>query len=247
MERIFVIPDTHVPYHDPRSWKLALQVIKQIRPHKVVIIGDFADFYAVSDHDRDPMRKDSLEWEVECVNAELDRLEELMDRDVVFIEGNHEDRLRRYLWKKAPQLFGVTDVKRLFRLDQRGWIHRPYRHGWKYGNVTYKHDVAGRSGKHAAAQSLADFGGNVVIGHTHRGGVVYLGEAKGANHFCLNVGWLGDVKLMDYMDPDKALRDWQLGFGTVIHDGPSRAFGSFHPIVKGRCEVDGVIYDTPLS
>lgn len=210
----------------------------------MVIIGDFSDFYAVSDHDRDPSRKSNLEWEVEETNKALTQIQDFADNNVIFVEGNHEDRLRRYLWKKAPQLFGMTDVKRLFQLKDRGWLHFPYRHGWRNGNVTYKHDVAGRAGKHAAASSLADFGGNLVIGHTHRGGVAYLGEVKGTSHFCLNVGWLGDVDQMDYADPDKARRDWQLGFGTVIHDGPKRAFARFHPIVGGRVEVDGTLYST---
>ena len=197
--------------------------------------------YSVSDHSKDPSRKELLHEEVDAVNRELDRVEALVGDRAIFIEGNHEDRLRRYLWDKAPKLLGTTDIPKLYRTKDRGWIHVRYRDAWAIHNVTYTHDL-GRSGTYAARQSLVDFGGNLVIGHNHRGGVVYQGEAKGSSHFCLNVGWLGDVAAIDYMHRAKALRDWQSGFGTVIHDGPKRAFGQFHPIVGGKVEVAGKIY-----
>lgn len=239
-ERIFVIPDTHVPYQDNKAWRLCLKAIKEIKPDKIVIIGDFADFYSVSDHDRDPNRKKLLTDEVEDVNRELDRLHKIAGENVVYIEGNHEDRLRRYLWRHARKLMGIRtlDVPGLFYLQERGWIHRKYREAWRYGKVAYKHDVAGRAGKYAARASLQDFGGNVVIGHTHRGEVTYQGEAKGSSHFCLNVGWLGDVKQMDYTDPDKAVRDWNLGFGIVDYDIRGFATAHFIPILRNGCTVD---------
>ena len=241
-QRVLVIPDTHVPFHDTLSWKLVLNVISDWEPDLVVFIGDFGDNYAVSDHSKDPARKDLLADEVAKVNAELDRVQELVDSKAVFIEGNHEDRLRRYLWDKAPKLLGACDIDTLYRIRARGWKHVPYRDLHQIGNVTYTHDL-GRSGANAARQSLLDLGGNLVFGHTHRGAVVYQGEVKGSAHFALNVGWLGNVEQIDYMHKARAKRDWQLGFGTVIHAGPKRAFARFHPIVSGRAEVDGTLYE----
>lgn len=233
---IIIIPDVHVPYHDERAWEALLDVINGLEPSGVVIIGDFADFYAVSSHDRDPSRRQRLEEEVTEVNKALDELEEVHDGDVCFIEGNHEDRLRRYLWKKAPELFGTVDVRRLFRLKERGWKHRPYRQGLKVGKVTYKHDYGGKAGKYAAKQCLEAYGGNLVIGHTHRGEVTYLGEGRpdGDQHFCLNVGWLGDVDQADYVDPNKVRREWQQGFGIVDYSATGLAYAQFVPIVRGQ-------------
>lgn len=197
--------------------------------------------YSVSDHSKDPARKDLLADEVASVNRELDRVQGIIDGNAVFVEGNHEDRLRRYLWDKAPKLLGTCNVDRLYRTRERGWKHVSYRDLHRINNVAYTHDL-GRAGVNAARQSLLDFGGNIVFGHTHRGAVVYQGEVKGSAHFSLNVGWLGDVGAIDYMHRARAMRDWQLGFGTVIHDGPKRAFARFHPIVNGRVEVDGKLY-----
>jgi len=211
------------------------------KPNLVVFIGDFGDMWSVSDHSKDPARKLLLADEVAAVNAELDKVQEIVDGNAVFIEGNHEDRLRRFLWDKAPKLFGTTDVTKLYRTKERGWKHISYRELHAIQNVAYTHDL-GRSGVNAARQSLLDLGGNLVFGHTHRGAVAYQGEVKGSAHFALNVGWLGDVNEIDYMHRARALRDWQQGFGTVIHDGPKRAFARFHPIVGGKAEVDGVVY-----
>ena len=213
------------------------------KPDVVVFIGDFGDMWSVSDHSKDPARKDLLIDEVAAVNRELDKVENIIGEKAIFIEGNHEDRLRRYLWDKAPKLLGTAEVKKLYRIGERGWKHVHYRDYHTIAPVTYTHDL-GRAGVNAARQSLLDFGGNLVFGHTHRGSVVYQGEVKGNAHFSLNVGWLGDVNEIDYMHKARAMRDWQLGFGTVIHDGPKRAFARFHPIVGGRVEVDGHVYST---
>lgn len=211
------------------------------KPDLVVFIGDFGDMYSVSDHSKDPARKDLLADEVAAVNKELDRVQALVDGNAVFIEGNHEDRLRRYLWDRAPKLLGSCEVSSLYRVRERGWRHIKYRDLHRIHNVSYTHDL-GRSGAYAARQSLIDLGGNLVFGHTHRGTVVYQGEVKGSAHFALNVGWLGDLTAIDYMHRARALRDWQLGFGTMIHESPKRAFARFHPIVSGVVEVDGTIY-----
>lgn len=235
-KHILVVPDTHVPFHDKIAWEATLGVIRQVQPWGVVIIGDFCDFYALSSHTRNPQRKTLLQDEIGQTNHELDRLEEAYPGPVAFVEGNHEDRLRRYLWDRAPELMGAVTIPELFRLEERRWIHVPYRHCLKIGKVTYKHDYGGKAGKYAAEQSLEGFGGNLVIGHTHRGKVTYLGEGRpdGSPHFCLNVGWLGDLEQMDYTDPDKVRREWQTGFGLVTYSENGLAHAQFIPIIRGQ-------------
>ena len=209
-------------------------------PKCVIIIGDFLDMYSVSAHSKDPKRKLSLLDEIEAANRRLDEIQSRAGSHVTFVEGNHEDRLRRYIWDKAPELDGVTTVRGGLRLDERGWRFIPYRDYYRLGRVTYTHDI-GRAGINAARQSLLDYGGNLVFGHSHRGAVVYQGEAKGASHFCMNVGWLGDVAQVDYMHRARAERDWQLGFGIVDYsDDMERASATFVPIVDGRCVVHGL-------
>lgn len=241
IRKVFVIPDVHVPYHDKKAWNLTLEVIKNIKPDVVVVIGDFADFYAISQFDKDPSRNLKLDWEVACVNKELDRISQVASNSqVVFLEGNHEDRLRRYLWKRAPELFGLLSTEELFRIRDRGWKFIPYRSFYKRERVTYVHDL-GKAGLNALSQTLDLCGGNVVFGHTHRAGVLYRGHHGSQGHFGLNVGWLGDFRKLDYIHRIKAERDWRLGFGIVEEVG-NLSFAHFFPIISGKTQVFGKTY-----
>jgi len=240
MATIIVVPDVHVPYHDDKAWNLCLNVIKDVTPDQVICIGDFCDFYAVSQYRKNPERKQMLMWEVNKVNGELDRLADI-SKDVVFLEGNHENRLQRYMEQNAPALYGITSIEKLFHFEKRGWKHFPYGDYYTRNKVTYVHDL-GKAGKYAMHQTMDLAGGNVVFGHTHRGGVVYESHLGSGGNFCLNVGWLGNYKQLDYKHRFRAEREFRMGFGIVEEVGGLN-FAQFIPIVKGRCYVGkGKVY-----
>lgn len=242
--RIIVISDLHAPYHDKAAWECLLQVIRETKPATVVIIGDFADMYAISSHPKSLDRKRDFANELAGVNAVLDELRKAAGDDcrIVWTEGNHEDRITRYLQSSAPELGGIKELRAegLFKCKERNIEWVPYRRSIKIGNCSFTHDV-GRCGVNTARQSLMDFGGNLVIGHSHRGGLAYQGEVKGSSHFCLNVGWLGDVNEIDYIHRNRAMRDWQLGFGVVDQDENGFSWAQFIPVLDGACVVDGKI------
>lgn len=242
--RILVVSDLHVPYHDVRAWECVLEAIRVTKPETVVLIGDTADVYSISSHPKSLDRKQNFASEVEAVNRELDRLREVAGEScrIIWTCGNHEDRITRFLQSNAPELAGISAVRAeaLFRVNERGIEWVPYRRHIKIGNCSFTHDV-GRCGVNAARQSLLDFGGNIVFGHSHRGATVYQGESKGSSHFAMNVGWLGDVNEVDYMHRCRATRDWQLGFGIVDQDAEGFSWAHFCPIVDGRCIVDGTL------
>lgn len=242
-KRVLVIPDMHFPYHDMTVWKLILKACATLgKGDEVVIIGDFADFYRVSSHSKAPGRL-SFEEELDSVNGGLDDLEAVQKRRgfrVTYVEGNHEYRLERYLTEKAPDLFGLVKCRKLFRISERGWKYVGYRKGYKVGKMYFTHDM-GRSGKNAAMQSLQDYGGNLCIGHTHRGAVVYAGTVRGDTHVCLNVGWGGDLSQIDYMHEKKALREWQHGFGIVDFDARGNCLAQFIPVINKSVCFDGKV------
>ena len=241
-QRILVVSDLHAPYHDKRAWSLLLKTIRALRPERIVIIGDFADCYAVSAHLKSMARRLSFELEIEAVNGALDELQRAAGLKCVitFCEGNHETRITRYCQTNAPELGGLDGLQfpSMTRLRDRGIAFVPYRrHVW-IGKCAFTHDL-GRAGANAARQTVVDFGGNIVIGHTHRGGIAYQGETRGRSHFCLNVGWLGDLELIDYVHLAKAKRDWQHGFGWIDQDAAGNSWAQFIPIVGGAVKVEG--------
>ena len=233
--RVILFPDVHVPYHDTKAFELACKVVKKVKPDVLVILGDFADFYAVSSHDKDPNRRADLAWEVGEVNACLDIIEKLPAKKIVFCEGNHEQRLSRYLGKKAPELFNTVRVDRLFRIQERGWKWVPYRTHYKIGKLFVTHDY-GRHGKYCAQQTLDAYQHNIAFGHSHRAAIYYSGNVAGEKHVSASLGWLGDPKQVDYVHQGQ-LREWTQGIGHAWVEANGNVHLNFLPFLNGRCIV----------
>ncbi len=215
--RILIFSDVHIPFHAKKAWKLLLKVVA-LGWDEIVINGDFADCLSVSFHPRNPQRRYRLHLEIAAINKCLDELQAAAgDAKITYIGGNHEYRLDRYIAEKAPELYGLqgTTFPDLLSLDDRGIAWIPYKApAYQIGKLSIVHDI-GRAGINTARQSLVDFGGNLVVGHSHRLGAAYQGTVRGESHVCVNGGWLGEAKDADYMYQDRAVRDWQLGFTTA--------------------------------
>ncbi len=238
-QTVLVCPDTHVPYHDPIAWAVFIAAAKKLRPDVLVIIGDFADAYSISSHTKNPQRRQLLVDELDVVQEKLDELDALRIPRTIWTEGNHENRLRRLVAEKVPELDGmVKTFEEYLRTSDRGIEWVPYRQSVSIGRMLFTHDV-GRCGVYAARQSLLDVGGNVCFGHSHRAAVAYQGTTKGEGHVALNVGWLGSYDDLEYMHQVRARRDWQHAFGVVDLDETGCVWGQVIPIVNGGAMVRG--------
>lgn len=240
-QRILICPDVHVPYHDGLAWETFLTVGREWRPDILVILGDFADFYQVSDYPHDPNRRLTFQDEVRLTNEELDRVMSLHVPRVIFLEGNHETRLARLIQRESRALHGVVDVKQLFHIEARRFEWVPYTHHATIGKLNFAHDV-GRSGVYAARQSVQDFGHNIIFGHTHRAACHYENTVLGEKHVGWTMGWLGDPNAIDYRHRSRVLRENQHGFGVAYMDETGVGWVNFVPIISGRACVDGRIY-----
>jgi predicted phosphodiesterase len=110
--RVAVINDLHVPFHDPQAIALCLQVLQTVTPDLVIINGDFIDFFAISRFDRSPQRKLMVGEEIKEARKVLQRLtSQCQPLKWIFLMGNHEDRLRHYLWTKAPELSSLEELQ----------------------------------------------------------------------------------------------------------------------------------------
>lgn len=239
LERILFVPDSHHPYSSRQAWQLMLQAARAWEPDIIVILGDFADFYAVSSHSKNPNRARNLEAEVDAVKVALNELDALGARRRYYVCGNHEDRLERYLMDKAPELFNVVRIRDLLGLPERGWTFIPYKRHLRLGKLHVTHDT-NRAGRYAHYQSQADFGGaNVAIGHTHRLGFMVEGSAQGEPHVAAQFGWLGDFAQVDYMHRVRAMRDWAHGFGVGVMTPEGHVHLQPVPLVGNTCVVAG--------
>lgn len=237
-----VVGDTHNPYRDKVAVRLLKKTITELQPRRLVFIGDWYDLYTCSMHDKNgPPRELNLRQELDDgaeLMHDLVRAGQPGLKELLVCEGNHEWRLTRFLAQRAPELISThPTVREWLGVPEKCWL--PYMQHATNGEVSYTHDL-GFSGKHAMGQTLDALGGNVVFGHTHRGGTHYEGDVKGKHRFAMNVGWLGDPNSIDYMHRAKT-RFWQSGIGLVTQDNKGRAWAQFCPIVDGRVVVKGVL------
>lgn len=245
LERIFFISDCHVPFHDKAALRLVMEVIKDFKPTILVSNGDFLDCMAISRHSKDPSRKIGLKKEIDLANKILDQLDVLCPKARrIFLEGNHESRLPRYLEEKAPELVGMVgmSIPEMLNLKTRGWEHVGYKDDIRIGKVFVTHDV-GSAGRYNAYRCLDTYQASIVTGHTHRLAYVVEGDAAGGRKVSAQFGWLGDVNQIDWMHRVKARREWTTGFGYGYIDSRS---GYVYlvpvPIVKGTVVVEGKLY-----
>lgn len=238
LKRGLIIPDCHAPYVDKVAWRVLLAAGRALKPDFIVILGDFGDFYSVSNHSKDPRRVMLLDEEIRCVNERLSELDALGAKEKHFIEGNHENRLQRYLDDHAPALKGLLTVRDQFKLKERGWSFTPYKDFLSLGKISFTHDV-GKAGKYAHYDAQMAFEGNVVIGHTHRLGYTVVGNVRGKPHLGAMLGWLGDFEEVDYMHRARARRDWVHGFGIAYMEPNGNVHVTPVPIVNGSVIVEG--------
>lgn len=242
LQRALFVGDAHVPYHDKKAWRLLLKAGHAFKPDTLVVLGDLADCYSVSSHSKDPNRAFNLPQEIRAVLQALDDLDALNAGRKIFIAGNHEDRLRRYLCDKAPELFGVVSIPQLFDLKRRGWLYVEYRDHTKIGKLHLTHDI-GKAGRYAAFNALDAYQHSVLVGHSHRLTYIVEGNALGEQKLSASFGWLGDARSVDYMARVNVLKNWPLGFGIGYLDSKTGyAYLVPIPIVNYTCVVEGELY-----
>ncbi len=243
--RVFLFPDLHAPYHDAKAFAVACQVISAGGYDTVVVLGDFADFAAVSSHPKDPARLLPFDAEVRGVNAALDRLDAACKtgrvKHKLFLEGNHETRLARFVLKIAPELRSFVDWRDMLHLDRRNWQVTPYKVSIQIGDLRISHDF-GRAGVNAARESMRDMGHSVAFGHTHRLQSVYEGHLDGTRHCGATCGWLGDPNAIDYRHKDAVRRDSIHGFATVDVIPSGLFWLQVIPIIDYQAMVNGVFF-----
>lgn len=239
LEKILFIPDSHIPYEDKKAFALMLKAGKAFKPKHTIILGDFADFYGVSSHSKDPNRSLKLKEEIDLVKIGLDKVKAIGAQNNVYVAGNHEDRLERYLMDKAPELFNFISIPKILELKEKGFKYTPYKQAYKIGKLNITHDT-GNAGRFAHYKALDTFQHNILIGHTHRLGYAVEGNASGERHVSAMLGWLGNVEDINYMHRVKAVKDWCHGFGIGYLD-PSTGIVYIIPvpIVRDTCLIEG--------
>ena len=216
--KIIFPTDEHHPFCDWNALAVAYQIAEDYKPEVRFAGSDGVDFYSISRFDKDPaLFKENIQKELDSW-ALSQRLWQKVTptATVYFLVGNHEDRLRRYLWKN-PELYSLRALKmeNLFRFRELGIIIAD-NEGLEqnfYNQLIVKHGTVVRqySGYSARAEMERErYQISTLSGHTHRGGHVLTTTRSGVKQavegFCLcdtnpnylhNPDWQNGIVLAD--------------------------------------------------
>lgn len=224
-----VLNDIQVPFQDKPVLDLVLNFVADLKPYGVVLNGDIADCYAISDFTKNPQGETDLKREVKECGLLMDKLA-LVTTERIWLGGNHEDRLRRQAWKHVPALAttGKLDFDKFFETADHGFEYRPYGAEANLGRLLVTHGT--KAMKHSGQTAKAtyeQYGTSIMVGHTHRLGTFFKTDVHG-----VHAGW--ENGCLCRLDPEYAQQpNWQQGF-SVVHVDPSGFFSVQQiPILDG--------------
>lgn len=219
IETTVIINDLQMPFQDQPVLDLVLSFIKELVPNRIILNGDVVDCYGISEFSKNPLTPRAITEEIQLAGKLMATLQDIEEK--VWIGGNHEDRLRRMVWNRAPALDGIEAVEfpNLFRLSEYAFQWLPYGDYYRLGKLVVTHGDMVRAGSGTTAKAHFErYGTNVLIGHTHRMGAFYR-TRLGKPHVAYENGCLCKLKVEYVNNPD-----WQQGFAVVHVDKPSGMF-----------------------
>lgn len=175
--------DTLEPTHDEQALDVALQILRDVRPDVVILVGDNLDLPEMSKYlTTAPYQR--------TTQASIDRATRLCaelraaapEADIQWIAGNHEERLPRFIAQNASAAFGlrrgeapeswpILSVPFLCRFDEFGITYLPGYPAsmyWINERIRVIHGDRVNSNGVTASKYLAREKVSVLYGHIHR-------------------------------------------------------------------------------
>lgn len=216
---IVSLNDWHVPYEDPVAIQVAFGLCDEMQPQKIVV-HEMHDFYSISRFDKNPERKNDLQMEIDKVNKYLATLRATCpNSEIIMLKSNHTDRLKRYLWSRAPELHSLRALKleSLLELEKN---EVQYKEDLMFRGVLFKHgSIVRQDSSYTAKAEFIKEGCSGVSGHTHRLGIHYITK-RGGKYVWVEGGCLCKVDA-DYIE---GTANWQQGVSVVSFQGNTRHF-----------------------
>jgi UDP-2,3-diacylglucosamine pyrophosphatase LpxH len=239
---IAVISDLHIPHENKSFVKLEIESLNDLKPEIIILNGDILDCLALSAFDHD-MKDDesSLEYEIGKAKEFLRDLRKACpDSKIVFLEGNHEMRLRKYLMRRAPELNGLVTLPDLLSFDKFGIEWMPARReaviAVENDTLVGHFDIARKNAGYTARELVERHNKNIVQGHVHR--AAYVTKNTGTEELVGVEGGCGCELRPDYA----SYPNWANAFVLIDVDKEGKKMFKLIHFKDGQFEVNGKKY-----
>lgn len=226
-----IIPDIQYPFHDHVLLKKIINVVRDRQPDQIVQIGDGIDFPTVSQWSKGTAGEyaDTLQEHIDGYRADV--LVELRsaapDASIVWLEGNHDLRLREFVRKYAAPLTNLRALEVESLVDLRDLDIRYERGPLRIATNTlavHGHEAGGYCASASAwdTKFTKRYGSdkNFVFGHTHQPFLITRAfgyDGRVSPRFTMNAGSIMDPVAATYVK-DGAV-SWQPSFAWLEDDG----------------------------
>ena len=238
--------DWHIPFHCNEALNLFFAFIEKEKPDRIILNGDVADNYEISKFTRDPQRKADLRDEVKEVRDWLYRLRGIAGKcEIIYICGNHEHRLHKYILTNAKELAGLDGLTlpAQYHLDKLRikWVpceaDRFVDTYYALPNLLVGHfDKTSAHSAYAAKLLLDSYGISLIQAHVHSFGATNRTLAGG-----MVAAWEGGC-LCDLQPHYCRPKNWAHGFHVIHHR--SDGYFSLEPVlmVDHKFRYGGTLY-----
>lgn len=256
--RMVVFSDCHGWLADLKALRCINKVLQKNKFDEVIGNGDIIDAPYLSAHNKrlysDGILKGYTETEEIRYTVEqiLQPLRASTNARITVRIGNHCERITKpYLLGKSQlanlailyKNLGTTEYSEMLQLDKMGMIYDPTPCANYFNIFDVVHGLS--LAKNTSEKNIVDYMGSGTTGHTHRLSPHYLTNKKG-NFVWFQSGCTRLIEEVEYL-PTGVVANWQSGFivVTFYEESPGKHifFGEPVPIINGKCQYQGVIYD----
>lgn len=207
--KVFIIGDTHFPFHCKKAYKKMLEAIRKEKPDTVVQIGDLLDWYCASKYPKSLNVSSPMEEIVLGIKQATQMWKDI--QKIVTkakchqLLGNHDARMPKRIMEKLPEMESFFDLGKYYKFHNVKVLTSD-KDFIEIDGVLYVHGFLSKSIDHARY-----FNKPTVHGHRHRPAVEY--DHKGL--WSMDVGYMADDKsvVMGYTQ-SKFVR-WTKACGVV--------------------------------
>ena len=261
-----------VPTHDEAAIRLCLSVMRDINPELVVLVGDNLDLPELGKYRLSPAFSHTTQASIDRAAAFAAELRACApNAEIVWLAGNHEERLVNYVLDNAKAAFGirrgntpdswpVISVPYLCRFDDHGIQYLagyPASSFWINNKLKVIHGNRVKSNGSTAHQYLnSESKVSVIYGHIHRrewaektredwdGPKTILAASPGT--LARTDGAVPSTRGGIDLDgrPLTVVEDWQQGFAVVSYEeGDGQFWYEQIPIHHGQTFWRGKLYN----